>query len=140
MATAVRARRVLGVSLPVLFLAGCISTTFRPNEQVKTHQSSPVALERVQVLHSFPDTPFLSLGEIEAYMSGYHKDADVIMKARQKAAAIGADAIVYDSEGLVTSAKADTLTNNDRTQRASARFVAIRLLSQDAPTHTPGAT
>jgi hypothetical protein len=136
MPTAARVRG-FALSLSILVLAGCISTTFRPSQDARTEPEERIAPEKVRVLRSFPDEPFLLLGEIEANMSGHHKDEAIIRKARQKAAAIGADAIVYDSAGLVTPVYGSDPPGSSPAKRASVRFAAVRLLPMSTPTRFP---
>ena len=124
-----------------LLLAGCISTSLRPVSGATAEVQFTVAPEKVRVLRSLPDEPFLILGEIEAYLSGHHKDRAIITKVREKAAAIGADAIVYESDGLVTPVYGGGgEIGFPTTKRASVRFTAVRFLPSRNPIQTPGAT
>ncbi len=133
--------RALVPPLLTLLLTGCISTSFRPSPGAAAEVQVVGAPEKVRVLRSLPDERDLILGEIEAYLSGHHKDSSVIKKVREKAAAIGADAVVYESDGLVSPVYGGGgEIGFPTTKRASVRFTAVRILPKPTPIQTPGAT
>ena len=83
----------LPLAISALALAGCVSTYFRPAPDFKVRQGPPVSPDSVQVLRSAPSQPYVKLGEIEAWVSGFPSNETARRRAREAAAAVGADAI-----------------------------------------------
>lgn len=115
---------VLAVALSYLFISGCVSTSFHPAMTFEARDLAPIAPEAVRIFRSEPNGPFLILGEIVADISGFWSDEAVIRKVREKAAAIGADAIIRGAVGWSCNPLGgDVVTYS---QVSSMRFTAIR--------------
>jgi len=92
----------LRTGLPILaslslLLSACISTSFQPAQNFDAPGLTPTSPEAVRVLRSPPHEPFLTLGDIVLEITGYHSSEAIIRKARERAAAIGADTIILTS-------------------------------------------
>ncbi len=109
-----------------LFLSACVSTSFRPALNAETPKLLPASPAAIRVFDSTPSEAFLTLGEIEAYISGYPTDETIIRKAREQAAAVGADAIILNPD--VLTMKPGGNSRGLRPKLASVRFTAIRLI------------
>ena len=128
-----RAGIVAGAS--VLLFSGCVSTSFRASQDVDTRNLLAVSPGAVRVLDAPPPSgSFQQLGEIEAYLSGFPSDEAVLRKAREKAASIGADAIVLKSAMQVSRVLGDLPSSN---QVVSVTFTAIRLLPEGSSQRHP---
>jgi hypothetical protein len=116
--------------------SGCVSTSFHPAKDFEARQDPPVSSSAVLVLRSPPSQAHQTLGKIEAWISGFHGNETVIRKVREAAAAVGADAIVYNSfDDLLAwpSQQNEMETVSPRT--VSVSFTAIRYL--DSAPHSP---
>ena len=119
-------------------LAGCVSTSFRAGRDVKTPTLPPVSAATVRVLKVPPPSgSFHLLGEIEAHLMGFPSDETVLRKAREKAASIGADAIVFSSTMERHRNDVGDLPGTGWTQVVSFTFTAIRLLPEDSSQRRP---
>lgn len=87
--------------MPALFLslllAGCTSVDVAPRPGLKRDATAP---DNVQILRTPPTRPFEEIGGIS--VMGYSKENTAAMERdiRAKAAGIGADAVVINSEGF----------------------------------------
>ena len=91
MKAAARTRR-LALAASVLFLSGCVSTSFHPAPGFAQREGPPVSPESVLLLSSAPSRPYVALGEIEAWISGFPSNDTALRKTREAAAAVGAGA------------------------------------------------
>ena len=111
-----------------LLLGGCVSTTWRPAEDLAPGIQASVAPAEVAFLRSLPAAPHQSLGTIEVWLSGRHSTAAVLAKVRKKAAAVGADAVV-PLPGATLFAEPMSVENEVVSPQAvSYSFTAIRRL------------
>jgi hypothetical protein len=85
---------LLPVAASLLALAGCVSTSFHPAPGFEARQDPLISPDSVLVLRSAPDRPYVTLGEIEAWISGFPSNATAVRRTREAAAAVGADAII----------------------------------------------
>lgn len=109
----------------LLFLSACVSTHFSPAENFDARKFPPVSPTAVRVLRSAPNEPFQTLGEIKVETAPFQSGETVILKARERAATIGADVIFF--KGALSSAQsAEDGTYQGKV--ASVTFTAIRLL------------
>ena len=131
----------LAGSFSLLFLSACVSTTFTPYKDFKAGNLPPVSPTAVRVFTSIPDGGFRFLGEIDANMTGFPSDEAIIRKVRERAATIGADAIVFSLKGLGAVRAFRNVFFEPGVQRygyggprmVSATFAAIRFLPEDSP-------
>ena len=111
-----------------LLLGGCVSTTWHPAEDLAPGVQASVSPAAVAVLRSAPAAPHQSLGTIEVWLSGRHSTAAILGKVREKAAAVGADAVVLEP-GATLVAEPMSLENEVASPQAvSYSFTAIRRL------------
>ncbi len=82
-------------------LVGCVSTSFTASKEIDLGVSSRVAPEAVKLLAHAPSTPYRTLGEIEAQMTGFPSNKSILNRVRERAAAVGANAVVYTTAGWV---------------------------------------
>jgi len=91
-------------SLPLVaslfVLSGCVSTSFHPAPDFSQRTGPAVSPESVLLLTSAPSQPYLTLGEIEAWVSGFPSNETAIRKTREAAATVGADAIIKRTGNL----------------------------------------
>jgi hypothetical protein len=124
-----------------LLLSACISTSFRPAQNFDTRDLSPGSPAAVRVLRSPPNEAFLTLGEIVVEISGSHSGDTIIRKARERAATIGADTIIFThalSAAAGTSGYQEGGAGlSNPTQLVSVTFTAIRRLPEDSPQRNP---
>ena len=123
----------MGLAASVFLLSGCVSTSFRAARDVNTRTFPPVSPAMVRVLYAPPPSAsFQLLGEVEAYLSGFPKDETVLRKARERAASVGAEAII-----LASAMQVDRPLGNLPYSRqvASVTFTAIRFLPVDSSQH-----
>ena len=99
MKAAARTRR-LAPAASVLFLSGCVSTSFHPAPGFAQREGPPVSPESVLLLSSAPSRPYVALGEIEAWISGFPSNDTALRKTREAAAAVGADAVIKSAGNL----------------------------------------
>ena len=118
---------VLAVALSSLFISGCVSTSFHAAKTFEAQDLPPVAPEAVRILRSEPNGTFLTLGEIVVDISGFWSGEAVIRKAREKAAAIGADAIIRGAVSWSFNPLGRVPTTS---QVSCMRFTAIRFLPE----------
>ena len=111
-----------------LLLGGCVSTTWVPAEDLAPGVQASVSPAEVAVLRSLPAAPHESLGTIEVWLSGRHSAAAILGKVREKAAAVGADAVVL-MPGTTLFAEPMSIENEVVSPQAvSYSFTAIRHL------------
>ncbi len=79
------------------------------------------------MLRSEPNGTFLTLGEIVADVSGFWSGEDIVRKVREKAAAIGADAVIRGAVGWSFSPLGRVPTPS---RISCMRFTAIRFLPE----------
>jgi hypothetical protein len=89
---------ILAVSL--LVLSGCVSTSFHPASDFQARKGPPVSPDSVLYLRSAPNQPYVTLGEIEAWISGFPSNETAMRRTREAAAAVGADAIIPNGGNL----------------------------------------
>ena len=89
----------LVVAASCIALSGCVSTSFHPSKNFETRAQHPVAAGSVAVLRSAPSRPYETLGEIEAWISGFLSSEAVLRRVCEAAAAVGADAIINTGRG-----------------------------------------
>jgi hypothetical protein len=118
---------VLAAALSPLFISGCVSTSFHPAKTFEARDLPPVAPAAIRILRSEPNGTFLTLGEIVADISGFQSGEAVIRKVREKAAAIGADAIILGAVGWSFNPLGRVPTSS---QVSCMRFTAIRFLPE----------
>ena len=119
---------VLTTALSPLFISGCVSTSFHPAKTFEARNLPPLAPAAIRVLDSEPRGTFLTLGEVVADLSGFHSNEAVIRKVREKAAEIGADAVILGGVGWsFNPLGGDVVTYS---QVSSVRFTAIRFLPE----------
>ncbi len=107
-------------------LVGCVSTLFTASTKVDADAFSRVAPEAVTFLKDLPSTPYLTLGEIEAQVSGFPSDESILSHVRERAASVGANAVIYASAGYSFTPLPGRPT--DYTLKPTAlTFTAIRL-------------
>lgn len=82
-------------------LIGCVSTSFTASKEIDPAVSTRVAPESVKLFTRAPSAPYRTLGEIEAQMSGFPSNESILNKVRERAAAVGANGVIYTSAGLV---------------------------------------
>ena len=112
----------------LLFLSGCISTDFSPAENFEARNVSPVSSAAVRVVRSAPSEPFQTLGEITLWISGLHDGEAIFREAREKAATIGADTIIYkESMSSSVSPPGSDPIGITTSQLVSITFTAIRI-------------
>src|SRR5664279_4554918 len=88
----------LAGALSLLFSAACVSTSFNPAASYGARNLLPVEPADVRVLNSPPSEAFNTLGEIQANISGYQSTDAVIRKVRERAATVGADAVIVGTK------------------------------------------
>ena len=119
---------LLASGFSLLLLCGCVSTTWHPGEDRASFVPPSVSPAEVAVLRSLPDAPHQSLGTIEVWLSGRHSTAAILGKVREKAAAVGADAVVL-MPGTTLFSEPMSLENEVVSPQAvSYSFTAIRRL------------
>jgi hypothetical protein len=119
---------VLAAAISPFLVSGCVSTSFHPDKTFEARELRPVSPEAVRVFRSEPNGTFLTLGEIVADISGFWSDEAVIRKVREKAAAVGADAIILDGVGWSLNPMGDDVVTYS--QMSSVRFTAVRFLPE----------
>ena len=118
---------VLGAALSPLLICGCVSTSFHPAKTFEARDLPPVAPAAIRILRSQPNGTFLTLGEIVADISGFQSREAVIRKVREKAAAVGADAIILGAVGWSFNPLGRVPTSP---QVSCMRFTAIRFFPE----------
>jgi hypothetical protein len=134
---------LLSAAAVVLPSQGCVSTVFRPSPDRNTVACPPVEPSSVRVLSRPPEEPFTVLGEVEAYVSGYSSDEEIVSRLRAKAAQKGAHAIYFTRDVSMETAEKRTTGEyntplNDRTWHKRASLVFTAVLLSDAPEPCPG--
>ncbi len=128
--------RALALSLIPLGLVACTSATFEPVASAPPVPAQKVAAESVLVLKTAPPTSFQELGEISVEWKGKPDDEAVLRRVREKAADVGANAVVWvdsfgtDSTGFdahLGGAAEDGPVVPTRSVRRAYTFRAIRL-------------
>lgn len=141
-----RARLIAAILLAAavgLPFQGCVSTEFRPSAERNTVACPPVEPSSVRVLARPPQEPFTVLGEVEAHVTGYYSDEEIVSRLRAKAAQKGAQAIYFVRDVSMHTAEASTTGEyntpmNDRTWRKRSALVYRAVLLTDAPEPCPG--
>lgn len=134
---------LLSAAAVVLPSQGCVSTVFRPSPDRNIAACPPVEPSSVRVLSRPPEEPFTVLGEVEAYVSGYYSEEEIVGRLRAKAAQKGAHAIFFAREVSMETAERWTTGEydtplNDRTWRKRSSLVFRAVLLSDAPEPCPG--
>jgi hypothetical protein len=91
---------LLALAVLPLALSGCVSTSFHAAPDFEVRQFPPASPDDVLLLRSAPSRPYVTLGEIEAWISGFPGNETALRKVREAAAAVGADAILRGSGDL----------------------------------------
>jgi len=125
---------LLVVPLSMLLLFACVSTKFSPAENFEARNVPSVSPTAVRVLRSAPNEPFQTLGEIMVEISGLHSGDTIIRKARERAATVGADAIIYKTSqfSAVASPNGPAPISVGTSQLVSVSFTAVRLLEDSS--------
>ncbi len=121
---------------------GCVSTVFRPSADRNDVTCPPVEPSSVLVLSRPPEEPFTVLGEVEAYVTGYYTDEELVSHLRAKAAKKGAHAIFFVRDVSMSTAEASTTGEydtplNDSTWRKRSSLVYRAVLLNDAAEPCP---
>lgn len=116
-----------------LLLSACVSASFRPAQNFDTRNLTPGSPAAVRVLRSPPNEAFLTLGEIVVEISGFHSGETIIRKARERAASIGADTIIFSHRGYQEGGA--RLSNPSKLVEVT--FTAIRHLPEDSSQRNP---
>ena len=112
--------------LSIVSALGCVSTSFTAAKVPDAAPLSRVAPESVKVLAAAPAAAFRNVGEINADISGFPSDETVLRHVRERAAAVGANAVIYTGTGhAFMSNSSSRLTDTARPTTIS--FTAIRL-------------
>jgi hypothetical protein len=119
---------LLTVALSLVSLSGCVSTSFRPANGYEVRRPPAVAPASILLLRSLPKRPYRTLGTIEAWISGFPSNETVRRRAREAAAAIGADAIVVDWSGVQFAEPSANEGESVSPRTVALRFTAIRYL------------
>ena len=77
-----------------LVLSACVSTSIHPAPDFSQRLGPAVSPNSVLLLPSAPTQPYVTLGDIEAWVSGFPSSETALRKVREAAAAVGADAII----------------------------------------------
>jgi hypothetical protein len=122
-----------------LFLSGCVSTSFRAARDVNTRNLTPVSPATVRFLDAPPPVgSFHTLGEIQTYLTGFPSDETVLRKAREKAASVGADAIVLQATQRTSISDSGLgATSTPSNKVVSITFTAIRILPEGSSQRRP---
>ena len=130
---------LLGAAASLSSLA-CVSTVFRSTSDLSFASCPPVAPSSVRVLSRPPSKSFTVLGEVEAYVTGYHSDEEVLGRLRTKAAQNGAHAIFFVRDVPMRTAASRMLAEydaplDDRTwhKRSSLVYMAVRFTDVPEP-------
>jgi hypothetical protein len=122
---------VLVGAFSLAFLSACVSTYFTPAENFEARNLPPVSPAAVRVLRSASNERFQTLGEIKVEISGFHSGDTIIRKARERAATIGADTIVFNHRESSAPGVGNDLVSSTSGKIVSVSFTAIRLLPGD---------
>jgi len=117
----------LAGALSLLLLSACVSTSFSPAASYDARDTLLVTPAEVRVLGSPPNQAFRTLGQIKADITGYQSSDAVIRKVRERAAAIGADAVIVGNK--LSSEGPDFEGEVTYSRPASVTFTAIRFTS-----------
>src|SRR5664279_971706 len=90
---------------------GCVSTSFTASKTPDGAPLSKVRPEAVKLLTTEPRMAFRTLGEIEADLSGFPSDQSVLKHVRERAASVGANAVIYVSTGSIFMANSSHFTD-----------------------------
>jgi hypothetical protein len=104
---------------------GCVSTSFTASKGPDGAPLPRVAPESVKVLAAPPAAAFRNVGEINADISGFPSAETVLKHVRERAASVGADAVIYAGAGHAFMANYGFLSDTART--TTITFTAIRL-------------
>jgi hypothetical protein len=108
----------------VALLTGCVSTSFTASRDLNATALPKIAPGEVRVLAVEPASPFHTLGEIEANVSGFLSYEAVLKSVRKRAASVGANAVVSASTGHAF------LVNAEKEKPVVYWFTAIRLADE----------
>lgn len=111
----------------LVFLSACVSTSFSPVENFEVGSLPPVSPTAVSVLSSPPGDAFRELGTIDTYISGVFTLESATRKACERAATIGADAIVVNS-GMLWAEPGGRLDIPSENKLVYVRYTAIRFV------------
>ncbi|MFN7989468.1 MAG: hypothetical protein U0529_18470 [Thermoanaerobaculia bacterium] len=123
---------LLPVAVSILALSGCVSTSFHPAPGFEARQGPSVSPDSVLFLPSAPNRPYVTLGEIEAWLSGFPSNETAERRTREAAAAVGADAVIKRTGNLF----ADEPGSNGETvspRTVSFTVTAIRYVDPAQP-------
>jgi len=134
---------LLSAAAVILPSQGCVSTVFRPSPDRNAVACPPVEPSSVRVLTRPPEEPFTVLGEVEAYVSGYSSEEEIVSRLRAEAAKMGAHAIFFARDVSMETAERRTTGEydtplNDRTWRKRSSLAFRAVLLSDAPEPCPG--
>jgi hypothetical protein len=110
---------------------GCVSTSFSASKAPDGTAFAKVAPESVKVFTAAPTVAYRTVGEIEADISGFPSDEAVLRRVREKAASVGANAIIYVYAGWSYMANSFMLT--DIARPTTYTFTAIRVPDDPTP-------
>jgi hypothetical protein len=119
---------LLAVALSLVSLSGCVSTSFQPAKDYEVRRPPAIAPASIPLLRSLPKKPYQTLGTIEAWISGFPTNETVRRRAREAAAAIGADAIVVNWSGVLFAEPSASGGDSVSPRTVALTFTAIRYL------------
>lgn len=131
-----RPTRLVSAFAPTLLAAllfGCVSTSFTASRRPDATTPPPVAPETVKVLAAAPTIGYRTLGEITADVSGFPSTETILSHVRQRAASIGANAVIWSGTGYARMTDVQAFAEAGRL--ASVTFTAIRMPEGSAREH-----
>jgi hypothetical protein len=108
----------------ILTLSGCVTTKYFPVKGAKTYPPT----DSVAVFRSYPDRPYEVLGVVSATSPEKWR---LIAKLKEKAMAIGADALVMKSTKEITQEYTSERKTEFSTSRTRYEAVAIKFKTQE---------
>ena len=123
------------IAFSFLFLSACVSTSFTPALSFETRNAVPTGAVLVIGASAFPPS-YQTLGEIEAWVTGLASLEKITCKARERAASIGADAIIVNSD-MLWAEPGGRLDPPSENKLVYVRFTAIRLLAGESSPRNP---
>ena len=124
--------RFLPLAGLLLVLTGCVSTSFHPAPGFEVRQAQPVSPDSIHILRSAPSQPYVTLGEIEAWISGFPSNETAMRRTREAAAAVGADAI-FRTGGSLFADEPGSEGESVSPRTVSFTFVALRYANPPHP-------
>jgi hypothetical protein len=113
----------------LVVLSACVSTSFQPAKDYEARRPGTVSAAAIPILRSLPKQPYQTLGTIEAWISGFPSDETVRRRAREAAAAVGADAIIHNGRGDLFAEPSANEGELVSPRTVALTFTAIRYLN-----------